>query len=52
MSKGDKCKGCPYSHSPKCNGCGENWSECYSNKKHKDFMNLLDEIDKESENRC
>ena len=50
MSKGDKCKGCPYSHNPNCNGCGEYWSECYNNKKHKDFMNLLDEIDRKRKN--
>lgn len=45
---GDKCKGCPY-YQPnlKCDGCGEHWAECYSDKKHKDFMNLLDEIDRE-----
>lgn len=43
----NKCKGCPYSNSSKCNGCGEHWSECYEEKKHKDLMALLDEIDKE-----
>lgn len=51
MSKGDKCKGCPYFSQLNCNGCGDSWSECYNNKKHKDFMSLLDEIDKERENR-
>lgn len=47
----EKCKGCPYSNTNNCNGCGEYWAECYSNKKHKDFMALLDEIDKEKDNK-
>lgn len=45
----DKCKGCPYSYKSNCNGIGEYWSECYNNKKHKDFMNYLDEIDNDKE---
>ena len=43
----DKCKGCPYSHNSNCDGCGEHWTECHENKKHKDFMNLLDEMSNE-----
>lgn len=47
-----KCEGCPYySNTNNCNGCGDTWGECYSNKKHKDFMALLDEIDKEKDNK-
>lgn len=45
---GDKCKGCPYyRHNFKCDGCGGTWGECYNNKKHKDLMSLLDEVDGE-----
>ena len=47
----DKCKGCPYFRGTKCNGCGEHWVDCYTDKKHKDFMSVLDEIDNERNNR-
>lgn len=46
----DKCKACPY-YRPnfECDGRGEYWAECSSDKKHRDLMDLLDHIDRGKE---